>query len=80
MKSRLLALGLLAVIAAQSTAIAQTDTTVPGGATGANVFCLQAGDMTSGAFVGSFLQTGQNAWEERCAPACSGSRSASATT
>jgi len=29
------------------------------------VYCLQAGDLTSGTFVGSFLQTGQNAWEER---------------
>jgi hypothetical protein len=51
---------------AQSTAtMAQTDVTVPGGANGANVYCLQAGDLTSGAFVGTFLQTGPNTWEER---------------
>jgi hypothetical protein len=45
--------------------MAQTDTSVPGGATGANVYCLQAGDLTSGTFVGTFLQTGPGAWEER---------------
>jgi len=60
-----LVVGLLAALAAPVSAPAQTDTTVPGGATGSNVYCLQAGDLTSGAFVGSFLQTGQNAWEER---------------
>ena len=37
---------------------------VPGGATGANVFCIQAGDLNTGAFVGTFLQTGAG-WEER---------------
>jgi hypothetical protein len=67
MKWKLLPLGLLAAaLTAQSTAgMAQTDVTVPGGATGANVFCLQAGDLNSGAFVGTFLQTGSNTWEER---------------
>jgi hypothetical protein len=63
MRKKLLALGLLATLAAQSPGVAQE--TIPGGATGSNVYCLQAGDITSGAFVGAFLQTGQNAWEER---------------
>jgi len=54
------------MLTAQSTvASAQTDVTVPGGATGANVFCLQAGDINSGAFVGTYLETGPHAWEER---------------
>ncbi len=44
---------------------AQTDLTVPGGATGADVFCVQAGDLSSGAFVGTFLQTDSGGWEER---------------
>jgi hypothetical protein len=67
MKWKLLPLALLAAaLTAQSTAaMAQTDVTVPGGATGANVFCIQAGDLNSGAFVGTFLQTGSNTWEER---------------
>jgi hypothetical protein len=58
---------LAAALAAQSTAaMAQTaDPTLPGGATGANVFCLQAGDLKSGAYVGSYLQTGTGTWEER---------------
>jgi hypothetical protein len=63
----LLPLALLAAaFAAQSTAgMAQTEVTVPGGATGANVYCIQAGELASGAFVGTFLQTGPSAWEER---------------
>jgi len=44
---------------------AQADLTVPGGATGEDVFCVQAGDLTSGAFVGTFLQTDSGGWEER---------------
>ncbi len=44
---------------------AQADLTVPGGATGEDVFCLQAGDLTSGAFVGTFLKTDKGGWEER---------------
>lgn len=67
MKRGLLPLALLVVaFTAQVTpAMAQTDLTVPGGATGRNVFCLQAGDINSGAFVGTYLQTGTGAWEER---------------
>jgi len=45
--------------------MAQTELTVLGGATGADVFCLQAGNPTTGTFVGTFLQTGPGAWEER---------------
>ena len=61
----LLPLALLAAaLTAQSTAgMAQTDVAVPGGATGSNVYCIQAGELTSGAFVGTF--TGPSAWEER---------------
>jgi hypothetical protein len=66
MRHGVLAFGLLAaVLTAPTASIAQTDIVVPGGATGANVFCLQAGDLTSGAFVGSYLQTGPRMWEER---------------
>jgi hypothetical protein len=67
MKCKLLPLAFLAAaLTAQSTGgMAQTDVTVPGGANGANVYCLQAGDLNSGAFVGTFLQTGSNTWEER---------------
>jgi hypothetical protein len=43
----------------------QIDMTLPGGANGSNVYCLQAGDLTSGLFVGTYLQTGPGAWEER---------------
>ena len=50
----------------QSTAgVAQTDTTVPGGATGANVFCMQVGDVKTGAFQGTFMQTRDGFWESR---------------
>jgi hypothetical protein len=67
MKRGFLPLALLAgMLTAQSTvASAQTDVTVPGGANGANVFCLQAGDINSGAFVGTYLETGPRTWEER---------------
>ena len=67
MQRRLLPLALLAAALAVQTkaGMAQTDISVPGGATGANVFCLQAGDLNSGAFVGTYLQTGSGAWEER---------------
>jgi hypothetical protein len=67
MKRGFLPLALLAgMLTAQSTvASAQADVTVPGGATGANVFCLQAGDINSGAFVGTYLETGPRTWEER---------------
>jgi hypothetical protein len=66
MTHRLLPLALLAAaFSLQATAGMAQDITVPGGATGANVFCIQAGDLTSGAFVGTFLQTGTGAWEER---------------
>ena len=48
----------------QSTAgIAQTDTTVPGGATGANVFCMQVGNVKTGAFEGTIMETGDGVWE-----------------
>ena len=56
----------VAVLAAQSiAAMAQTEISVPGGATGSNVFCIQAGDIGNGAYVGTFLQTGPGTWEER---------------
>jgi hypothetical protein len=67
MKRGFLPLALLAgMLTTQSTvASAQADVTVPGGANGANVFCLQAGDINSGAFVGTYLETGPRTWEER---------------
>jgi hypothetical protein len=46
-------------------AVAQTELTVLGGATGADVFCIQAGSPTTGAFTGTFLQTGKGVWEKR---------------
>jgi hypothetical protein len=56
----------VAALTAQSTAaMAQTEIAVPGGATGSNVFCIQAGDIGNGAYVGTFLQTGPGTWEER---------------
>jgi hypothetical protein len=65
-RARLTAGLLAAALIAQSTAgFAQTEIMIPGGATGANVFCLQVGDLSSGTFVGTFLQTGPNTWEER---------------
>lgn len=66
MKRELLPFVLLAALAAQSTfATAQTEISVPGGATGSNAYCIQAGELSSGAFVGTFLQTGPSTWEER---------------
>lgn len=38
---------------------------VPGGATAANAVCIQYGDLDTGIFMGTFLQTGQGAWEQR---------------
>jgi hypothetical protein len=56
----------VAAIAAQTTAAnAQATPDIPGGATGSTVYCLQAGDLNSGAFVGSYLQTANGTWEER---------------
>jgi hypothetical protein len=43
---------------------AQVDESVPGGATGADVHCIEAGDLRSGVFVGTYVQTGAGAWEE----------------
>ena len=66
MKRKLLAAGLFAAAFMTSgPSNAQTEISIPGGATGTNVFCLQVGDLTSGTFVGTFLQTGPNTWEER---------------
>src|SRR6476646_166909 len=45
--------------------MAQTEISVPGGATGSNVYCMQVGDLSSGAFIGTYHQTGPNTWEER---------------
>lgn len=63
---RLLALGSLATaLAAQPVpGMAQTDLTMLGGATGATAYCIQAGDLTNGLFVGTFFQTGVGTWEE----------------
>jgi hypothetical protein len=53
-----------AALAAQTTAgIAQAP--VPGGATAASVFCIQAGDLKSGALADTFLMTGPGKWEQR---------------
>src|SRR5665811_1338824 len=53
MKRLVLFLSLLAATTAVQVTpgMAQTELTIPGGATGANVFCIQAGDLTSGKFV-----------------------------
>ncbi|HUU25567.1 MAG TPA: hypothetical protein VMW68_08415 [Methyloceanibacter sp.] len=66
MERLVLFLGLLvATTAAHVTpGMAQTELTIPGGATGADVFCIQAGDLTSGKFVETFLQTDGGAWEQ----------------
>ena len=60
----------LTLLAAASAApatpgMAQTDLTIPGGATGADAFCIQAGDLATGAFAETFLQTDTGAWEQR---------------
>jgi hypothetical protein len=52
-------------LAAAATATFAQQVDIPGGATGSTVYCLQAGDLNSGAFVGTYLQTGTGAWEER---------------
>ncbi len=55
-------------LAASATAVmAQIDplNPVPGGATGSNVFCVQAGDLNTGAFVATFSRTSGGKWEER---------------
>jgi len=56
---------LMTASAAQTTpGMAQADMTVPGGANGEDVFCVQAGDLSSGAFVETFLQTDDGKWEQ----------------
>jgi hypothetical protein len=59
-----LALFATALMAASPAALAQT-VEVPGGATGSNVACIQAGELNGGTFVGTFLETGPGTWEER---------------
>ncbi len=62
----LLAVAAAAVAAQISGASAQVDTSpLPGGATAETVFCLQAGELGTGAYASTFLQTGTGAWEER---------------
>src|SRR5215475_5536785 len=68
MKYRLVYAALLAaaVAAPSSGAMAQAQPQdIPGGATGKTVYCLQAGELKTGAFVGAYLQTAPGAWEER---------------
>ena len=50
-----------------SSVVAQIDplNPVPGGATGATVVCVQAGDLNTGAFVGTFAMKTPGAWEEK---------------
>jgi hypothetical protein len=64
-ESGLLALALFAAVTAHSSAALAQTVEVPGGATGSNVACLQAGELSSGAYVGTFLQTAPGTWEER---------------
>ena len=56
-----------ASVASSSSGMAQVDPVipVPGGATAATVVCLQAGDLTSGAFVGTYLQVANGGWERK---------------
>ena len=56
---------LTGAFAMQTSGMAQVQHAVPGGATGANVFCIQAGDLTSGSFVATYLRRGAGTWEER---------------
>lgn len=42
---------------------AQTNLTMLGGATGADVYCLQVGDLNTGVFVGTYFQTGTGTWD-----------------
>jgi len=67
MKRLVLFLSLLVVTTASQVTpgMAQTELTIPGGATGADVYCIQAGDLTSKKFVETFLQTDGGAWEQR---------------
>ena len=53
-----------AAMASSPAALAQT-VELPGGATGSNVACIQAGELNGGTFVGTFLQTAPGTWEER---------------
>lgn len=67
MKRGFLRLALMAVaLMVQSSVVrAQSEVSVPGGATGSDVACIQAGELGSGAFVGTFLETAPGTWEER---------------
>ena len=53
---------LTGAFAMQTSGMAQVQQAVPGGATGANVFCIQAGDLTSGSFVATYLRRGAGTW------------------
>ena len=64
MKRTFLAAAAAAFAAQPTPGIAQTDLTMLGGATGATAYCIQAGDLSNGLFVGTFFQTGVGAWEE----------------
>jgi hypothetical protein len=46
-------------------ASAQATMTLPGGAVGSNVHCLQAGSLKSGVYAATFLETKAGTWEER---------------
>lgn len=58
---------LLLVLFGAAPVRAQTDplSPIPGGASAKDVACVQAGDLNTGAFAGTFLQTGPETWEER---------------
>ncbi len=60
-------LAALAIFSQTNITAAQTDfsTPVPGGATAATVFCLQAGELSSGAFVSTYVQVSPKVWEEK---------------
>jgi len=68
MKHRLVYVALVAtavtVPSAEAWAQAQPQD-IPGGATAKSVYCLQAGELKTGAFVGGYLQTGTGTREER---------------
>jgi hypothetical protein len=65
MSLRILALLVAAFTAHVSAAMAQGPSPIPGGATATDVFCVEAGALDSGAFVGTFVQTGAQSWEDR---------------
>ena len=44
--------------------ISQTDLTISGGASGANVHCLQAGSLKSGVFTATFHKANDGSWTE----------------